>query len=100
MFTASAASFVSRIIKFACFQPPPFCRSCGSNQVTLSPPQVGVEESLKGFSQSEDLVVSVYIPYCEAGSEWEVVIDMEAPERCPDLVPMPATEAEVGKVRP
>lgn len=60
--------------------------------------QVGIEEPVKGFSQSEDVVISIYVPYCEVGSEWEMVIDGEAPERCPDLVPMPLTEAEVGKV--
>lgn len=59
---------------------------------------MGIEEPAKGFFQSEDVVISVFVPYCEVGSEWEVVIDGEAPERCPDLVPMPVTEAEVGKV--
>lgn len=59
---------------------------------------MAVEDPVKGFAQSEDIVVSVFIPYCEAGSEWEVIIDGDAPERCPDLVPLPATEAEVSKV--
>lgn len=56
------------------------------------------EEPVSGFSQSDDVVVSLYIPYCESGAEWEVIIDVDAPERCPDLVPLPATEADVTKV--
>lgn len=51
------------------------------------------------FAQSEDIVVSLFIPYCESGAEWEVVIDGDAPERCPDLVPFPATEGDVNRVR-
>lgn len=51
-----------------------------------------------GFAHSEDVVVSVFIPYCESGAEWEVVIDGDAPDRCPDLVPLPATEADAAKV--
>lgn len=51
-----------------------------------------------GFTQSEEIVVSVFIPYCEFGAEWEVVIDGDAPERCPDLIPLPATEADASKV--
>lgn len=53
---------------------------------------------MSGFAQSEEIVVSVFIPYCESGAEWEVVIDADAPERCPDLVPLPATEADASKV--
>lgn len=60
--------------------------------------QVGLEELSKGFSHTEDMVVSIFIPYCETGFEWEVVIDGEAPDRCPDLIPLPSTEAEVSKV--
>ena len=60
--------------------------------------QAAFEEPASGFAQSEDVVVSVFIPYCESGAEWEVVIDGDAPERCPDLVPLPATEADAAKV--
>lgn len=60
--------------------------------------QVGLEEQIKGFTQSEDIVVSIFVPYCEAGSEWEVVVDAESPNRCPDLVPVPSNEADAGKV--
>jgi len=42
--------------------------------------------------------VSVLIPYCQSSAEWEVIIDGDAPERCPDLVPLPATEADAAKV--
>ncbi|CAM9767500.1 unnamed protein product [Ectocarpus sp. 6 AP-2014] len=62
----------------------------------------GIKASLQepvtgGFAQSEDIVVSVFIPYCESGAEWEVVIDGDAPERCPDLVPFPSTEGDVNR---
>ena len=57
-----------------------------------------MEEPARGFTQSDDIVVSVFIPYCEAGAEWEIIINADKPETCPDLVPLPATEAEVGKV--
>ncbi|CAN0088477.1 unnamed protein product, partial [Ectocarpus fasciculatus] len=60
--------------------------------------QVALQEPVTGcFAQSEDIVVSVFIPYCESGSEWEVVIDGDAPERCPDLVPIPATEGDMNR---
>lgn len=64
----------------------------------IFPRQVALEDQVKGFTQCEDIVVSLFIPYCEAGSEWEVVIDAESPQRCPDLMPLPSTGAEVGKV--
>lgn len=51
-----------------------------------------------GFAQSEEITISVFIPYCESGGEWEVMIDGDAPERCPDLIPLPATEADATKV--
>ncbi|CAB1120797.1 unnamed protein product [Ectocarpus sp. CCAP 1310/34] len=62
----------------------------------------GIQASLQepvtgGFAQSEDIVVSVFIPYCESGAEWEVVIDGDAPERSPDLVPFPSTEGDVNR---
>eukprot|EP00903_Cladosiphon_okamuranus_P008733 g8365.t1 len=59
--------------------------------------KVAFEEPVGGFAQSEEIVVSVFIPYCESGAEWEVVVDGDAPERCPDLVPLPATEADASK---
>lgn len=69
--------------------------------IYLPPPprtQAAFEEPAGGFAQSEEIVVSIFIPYCESGAEWEVVIDGDAPERCPDLVPLPATEADASKV--
>ena len=57
-----------------------------------------MEEPARGFTQSDDIVVSVFIPYCEAGAEWEIIVNADKPEMRPDLVPLPATEAEVGKV--
>ncbi|CAN0542475.1 unnamed protein product, partial [Ectocarpus sp. 12 AP-2014] len=60
-------------------------------QASLQEPVTG------GFTQSEDIVVSVFIPYCESGAEWEVIIDGDAPERSPDLVPFPSTEGDVNR---
>lgn len=76
-------------------------RSSALKPTSAPPPlhtQVAFEEPVSGFAQSEEIVVSVFIPYCESGAEWEVVIDGDAPERCPDLVPLPATEADAAKV--
>ena len=71
---------------------------CGTPLSSHQPLKVAVEEPARGFTQSDDIVVSVFIPYCEAGAEWEIIINSDKPETCPDLVPLPATEAEVGKV--
>lgn len=75
------------------------CLVCGNPLLSHQLPlKVAVEEPARGFTQSDDIVVSVFIPYCEAGAEWEIIINADKPETCPDLVPLPATEAEVGKV--
>ncbi|CAM9272696.1 unnamed protein product [Discosporangium mesarthrocarpum] len=56
--------------------------------------KVSVENATHGFASNEEVRIRLIIPYCRITLEWELIFDEDAPERCPDLVPLPSSDAD------
>ncbi|CAM9795374.1 unnamed protein product, partial [Choristocarpus tenellus] len=53
-----------------------------------------IDQPVQGFAMNEEVRLKLTILYCDKVLGWELIFDLEAPERCPDLVPLPSTDAE------